>query len=79
MAQLTSTDMSVEDSFISRLHSKSPRIMAILNITPDSFSDGGVFFHQKKIDIDKTVDVVATMQAEGADIIDVGGDRKSVV
>ena len=59
---------------MSRLHQKSPRIMAILNITPDSFSDGGVFFRQEKIDIDKVVDVVATLQADGADIIDVGGE-----
>lgn len=59
---------------MSRLHQKSPRIMAILNITPDSFSDGGVFFRQEKIDIDKVVDVVATLQTDGADIIDVGGE-----
>jgi dihydropteroate synthase len=74
VARLTSTDLPVQDSFIPQLHSKSPRIMAILNITPDSFSDGGVFFHQKKIVIDRVVDVVATLQAEGADIIDVGGE-----
>lgn len=59
---------------MSRLHSKSPRIMAILNITPDSFSDGGVFFRYEKIDIDKVIDAVATLQSEGADIIDVGGE-----
>lgn len=59
---------------MSRLHPKSPRIMAILNITPDSFSDGGVFFRHEKIDIDKVVDVVATLQADGADILDVGGE-----
>lgn len=59
---------------MSRLPQKSPRIMAILNITPDSFSDGGVFFRQEKIDIDKVVDVVATLQADGADILDVGGE-----
>lgn len=53
---------------------KSLRIMAIVNITPDSFSDGGVFFRGRKIDLDKIVDVVATLQAEGADIIDVGGE-----
>lgn len=57
-----------------RLDPKSPRIMAILNITPDSFSDGGVFFRQEKIDINKVVDVVATLHAEGAHIIDVGGE-----
>ncbi|ACX96791.1 dihydropteroate synthase [Halothiobacillus neapolitanus c2] len=61
-------------SIVSRLPHKSPRIMAILNITPDSFSDGGVFFRHEKIDIDKVVDVVATLLADGADILDVGGE-----
>ena len=44
-------------------------IMGILNITPDSFSDGGDFF-----DLDKAVDRARTMVEEGADIIDVGGE-----
>jgi dihydropteroate synthase len=74
VAQPTSTDSSVRGAFVQRLHPKSPRIMAILNVTPDSFSDGGVFFGHKKVDIDKVVDAVATLQAEGADIIDVGGE-----
>lgn len=74
MVRLTSTDISVRGSIVSRLPHKSPRIMAILNITPDSFSDGGVFFRHEKIDIDKVVDVVATLLADGADILDVGGE-----
>lgn len=49
-------------------------IMAILNVTPDSFSDGGVFFSQNTINIDRVIDAVANMQADGADIIDVGGE-----
>lgn len=44
-------------------------IMGILNITPDSFSDGGLFF-----DIDKAVEHAKQMVDEGADIIDVGGE-----
>lgn len=44
-------------------------IMGILNITPNSFSDGGDFF-----DLDKAVDRARTMVEEGADIIDVGGE-----
>lgn len=45
------------------------RVMGILNITPDSFSDGGDFLSP-----DKATARAATMLAEGADIIDVGGE-----
>lgn len=45
------------------------RVMGILNITPDSFSDGGDFLSP-----DKAIARAATMLAEGADIIDVGGE-----
>jgi dihydropteroate synthase len=44
-------------------------IMGILNVTPDSFSDGGAFF-----DLDRAVAHAHAMAAEGADIIDVGGE-----
>lgn len=44
-------------------------IMGILNVTPDSFSDGGLF-----LSADKAVDHVAIMINEGADIIDIGGE-----
>lgn len=44
-------------------------IMGILNITPDSFSDGG-----KYDNIDKAVARALEMEAQGADIIDVGGE-----
>jgi dihydropteroate synthase len=44
-------------------------IMGILNATPDSFSDGGLF-----LSASKAVDHVARMTAEGADIIDIGGE-----
>ena len=44
-------------------------IMGILNVTPDSFSDGGRF-----VDIDAAVAHAKKMTAEGADIIDVGGE-----
>lgn len=52
----------------------SPAIMAVLNITPDSFSDGGQLFSQTKIDTDKILRAVETMINEGADIIDLGGE-----
>lgn len=45
------------------------KLMAILNITPDSFSDGGKF-----VGMDAALRQVANMLADGADIIDVGGE-----
>lgn len=44
-------------------------IMGILNITPDSFSDGNSY-----LDIERAVDKALQMEAEGADIIDIGGE-----
>ncbi len=44
-------------------------IMGILNVTPDSFSDGGRFF-----DLDAAVRHALEMVEQGADIIDVGGE-----
>lgn len=49
--------------------SGTPRIMGILNVTPDSFSDGGRFTTP-----DRAVEQGERMAAEGADIIDVGGE-----
>lgn len=46
-----------------------PIIMGVLNVTPDSFSDGGNF-----IDADKAVRHARAMMAAGADIIDIGGE-----
>ena len=46
-----------------------PRIMGILNVTPDSFSDGGDHFTPNA-----AVDHARAMQANGADILDIGGE-----
>jgi dihydropteroate synthase len=46
-----------------------PRIMGILNVTPDSFSDGGDHF-----DAETAIATGKTMLAAGADILDVGGE-----
>lgn len=46
-----------------------PRIMGILNITPDSFSDGGCFFQW-----DKALARAEQLVADGADILDIGGE-----
>jgi dihydropteroate synthase len=49
--------------------SERTMIMGVLNVTPDSFSDGGEFF-----DTGKAVEQGKRMAAEGAQIIDVGGE-----
>ena len=43
--------------------------MGILNVTPDSFSDGGVYLSKNA-----AVDRALQMVHEGADIIDIGGE-----
>ena len=43
--------------------------MGVLNVTPDSFSDGGLFFNEKK-----AVEHAHRLIEEGADIIDIGGE-----
>jgi dihydropteroate synthase len=45
------------------------RVMGILNVTPDSFSDGGRF-----LSADAALQQAASMSEQGADIIDVGGE-----
>src|SRR5436190_23905346 len=50
-------------------HSLHPLVMGILNVTPDSFSDGGVHF-----DHTKALHAALQMEADGASIIDVGGE-----
>src|SRR5271157_1779747 len=57
-----------------RLRSKTlaagriPRLMGVLNVTPDSFSDGGRFFQPAA-----AVEHGLRLAAEGADLLDVGG------
>ena len=51
-----------------------PAVMGILNITPDSFSDGGQLYAGSALDLDKTFKSVEKMLADGADIIDIGGE-----
>ena len=47
--------------------------MGVLNITPDSFSDGGKYF-DSKVYLDKVVEDAIRMEKEGADFLDVGGE-----
>jgi dihydropteroate synthase len=61
------TFMDISSNMLSR---KKTIVMGILNVTPDSFSDGGWYFD----DVAKAVARVAQMIEEGADIIDIGGE-----
>jgi dihydropteroate synthase len=56
------------DTFLSALKT-SPQLMGILNVTPDSFSDGG-----RHSDLAAAVARAKTMVADGAAIVDVGGE-----
>jgi dihydropteroate synthase len=53
----------------SQLTFNYPKIMGIVNVTPDSFSDGG-----KYLNVDEAVDHALKLVDDGADIIDVGGE-----
>lgn len=44
------------------------QIMGVINVTPDSFYDGGKYYQR-----DRAIDLAKKMEDEGADIIDVGG------
>ncbi|MCU1424801.1 MAG: folP [Microbacteriaceae bacterium] len=54
---------------VRRVPRPRPRIMGILNVTPDSFSDGGSWQN-----VDEAVEHAVELHKQGADIIDVGGE-----
>ena len=56
------------DAFLDKIRTR-PVVMGILNVTPDSFSDGGRF-----IAADAAVSHATQMWEEGADIVDIGGE-----
>lgn len=58
--------MQFKDKF---LDLSTPKVMGILNVTPDSFSDGGAFDM-----LENGLTQTALMLSEGADIIDIGGE-----
>src|SRR6478752_1222694 len=63
----------VPDASLPRLRgfpsSGRTRVVGILNVTPDSFSDGGAF-----VDADVAIGHGCSLAAEGADLVDVGGE-----
>ncbi|HXG38260.1 MAG TPA: dihydropteroate synthase [Bacteroidota bacterium] len=71
MSQVTSTNGRFEFAFGELVYNLSSRthLMGILNVTPDSFSDGG-----KHLLPDQAVAHASRMVEEGADFVDVGGE-----
>ena len=63
------TRIAVRDRLLARLRTGDPLIMGILNVTPDSFSDGGV--HDS---LARALSHAEQMRIEGADILDIGGE-----
>lgn len=61
--------MKTTDLLQSGLLAKFPKIMGIVNVTPDSFSDGGDFYT-----IDKAFKHSLKLIEQGADILDIGGE-----
>ncbi|SFX57296.1 dihydropteroate synthase [Marinospirillum alkaliphilum] len=55
--------------FAGKLDLQQPRIMGVLNVTPDSFSDGGRYTQ-----VDQALQQALRLEVEGADIIDIGGE-----
>src|SRR5262249_54794055 len=57
-----------------RLSLRQPCVMGVLNLTPDSFSDGGRVWRSGRIEVDAALSAAQTMIEAGAAIIDVGGE-----
>ncbi len=61
--------ISKRKNFLKNINFQNPSIMGILNLTPDSFSDGGKFNSKNK-----AFNQISNMINSGANIIDVGGE-----
>ncbi|MCF7793553.1 MAG: dihydropteroate synthase [Candidatus Cloacimonetes bacterium] len=73
LQKMLNSKLKSENNKISLKHGEidlsNLNIMGILNVTPDSFSDGSEFY-----DVDKAVEHAFQMEKDGADIIDIGGE-----
>ena len=69
LSRITPREISLEAGRFGLLLGKKTRVMGILNVTPDSFSDGGLFR-----DPARAVSRALEMVEEGAELIDVGGE-----
>ncbi|NOX50627.1 MAG: dihydropteroate synthase [Gammaproteobacteria bacterium] len=63
--------LSCADKLLTFTH---PLVMGVLNITPDSFSDGGLFYEGPHANQQAIVDAAGSMVEEGAAVLDVGGE-----
>lgn len=61
--------LSAERPPLAGLTLNRPRLMGIVNVTPDSFSDGGAFSSAQA-----AIDHALRLEAEGAEILDIGGE-----
>ncbi len=66
---VTKNKLNVTEYFDKILKSDYPLIMGIVNVTPDSFSDGGNYFNTNS-----AVEHAINLLDNGADIIDIGGE-----
>jgi len=51
-----------------------PRIMGVINTTPDSFSDGGSLYSNERLNLQRAFERACEMTAAGAAILDIGGE-----
>tara|TARA_B100000780_G_C21024711_1_gene410739 strand:- start:68 stop:955 length:888 start_codon:yes stop_codon:yes gene_type:complete len=51
-----------------------PQVMGVLNVTPDSFSDGGNLFANQSLCLDTAMSLARAMVTEGASFLDIGGE-----
>ena len=59
----------MQHGLVKLLGSEAPWLMGVLNVTPDSFTDGGQF-----LEPEAAIEQARRLQADGADIIDIGGE-----
>ncbi|WP_242521665.1 dihydropteroate synthase [Motiliproteus sp. SC1-56] len=57
-----------------RLSRRVPHVMGILNVTPDSFSDGGQLFDGRRLDAPRLLERARAMVEAGASLLDIGGE-----
>lgn len=57
-----------------QLDLSTPQIMAVINVTPDSFSDGGQLFAEGRLNAQKVLQRAEQSVAQGASILDIGGE-----
>jgi dihydropteroate synthase len=57
-----------------RLDLSRPRVMGVINTTPDSFSDGGSLYAGRTLDLERALRCARSMVDDGAAILDIGGE-----